>query len=1015
MPLQPSDRLTFDIETSGIDPESSSVLSISYKRPGDEKVSSLYARPSPGTKMSRWSSSKVWEPIKDKAKATEEEILTNFLGVVQSHKGKTVAGWNIGAVPPTHGPAIKGFDIPMLIKRAEKYGLHEKYKEAFSQVKIRDIGREFALSTAQEVKKYPGLVEPKLEQQAIGYAKLGERYVSTPFQKRATLLGFSNYQMSGWKQEIAYKLGFGGKYSAHQSESDVQAIEDILSLPKETFQGPEFVQKGGKEALHNKLINKAFTGATRGEEPSSVFSNILSRAKEFGIEGIEADIRSQAADKGAIFSHLTQGLGFREAETSGQGLLHSLISQGRKNPVSWGLAAVAGTIAVARPWNWFSGKDDNYNTIEGLSHKGITQETRHKITDFGSGYIGLLPTPIQRLFSLGIYSKTSLVEKLPSFISSKDDDYNSIEGLSHKGVGQQKRHELTDFGSGWVGIPGPVAAELVEQTIRFGARFSGTRTDAFDYLPSISSDDNDYNTIEGMSHRGIAKYHRWRFTDFGSGWDALRGLLRASETFEGMAASREFQSVLKSATFQKKLGQGAFSEAHLMKSSFRGKEFEFVRKFTKAGQLDVDAIKEGRILQDLEKGGYKNAPSFYGSRTTRAGTELDQEYFRGESLSSSAGQYQTKATAAVQGLHQQGILHRDLHSQNVMVVNTPGGGKEVGIIDYGKSQYLKDIEPELRDIKKESDTYVFNKMFANKAPNRFSARDDRSNTIEGLGHGGFAANIRHILSDFGSGLISSLFEGASGLLAKKVTASGMKQGIKSFLEEEGVQVVKNQPLIGFFKHPITGSQISLNPSYLKANVEGVLGRKISGKELDIYSNLTLAHEASEFYHYKRFAEKGLLKQRKVFGSHYSPAIIADEMLMAAKSGHFQEMKNFRLGELSLIEKDSSLSKQYSDYIRRTRKMYSSFETKWLPKFNVEAEPQAESIFSRFKNLMSSPKTENITQVAEMRAVKKVKSSILQTEASRAMTINARAGHAHESGIQGKSFFNEVVKSSKLVR
>jgi serine/threonine protein kinase len=529
----------------------------------------------------------------------------------------------------------------------------------------------------------------------------------------------------------------------------------------------------------------------------------------------------------------------------------------------------------------------------------------------------------------------------------------------------------------------------------------------------ISSKDDSYNIIEGLSHRGIAGGLRKKNTDFGSGWDALKGLLRASETFEGMAASKEFQSVLKSATFQKKLGQGAFSEAHLMKSSFRGKEFEFVRKFTKSGQLDVDAIKEGRILQDLEKGGYKNAPSFYGSRTTRTGTELDQEYFRGEVLSSisNAGQYQVKATSAIQGLHQQGILHRDLHSQNVMIVNTPGGGKEIGLIDYGKSQYLRDIEPELRNIKKESDTYIFNKMFTNKAPNRFSAKDDRSNTIEGLGHGGFAANIRHILSDFGSGLISNLFEGVSNLLAKKVTASGMKQGIKDFLGKEGIQVVKNQPLVGFIKQ---SSQISMNPSYIRANVEGILGRKISGKELDIYSNLTLAHETSEYYHYKRFAEKGVLKQRKVFGSHYSPAIIADEMLMAAKSGHFQEMKNFRLGEVSLIEKDSSLSKQYSEYIRRTRKMYSSFESKWLPKFNVEAEVQPESIFSRIKNVFA-PKTETITQVAEMKAGKKIKTSIQQREASRAMSINARGGHAHENNVQNKSFFNEVIKSAKLVR
>ena len=52
----------------------------------------------------------------------------------------------------------------------------------------------------------------------------------------------------------------------------------------------------------------------------------------------------------------------------------------------------------------------------------------------------------------------------------------------------------------------------------------------------FSGRDDSYNTIEGLGHKGIAPNTRHTLTDFGSGWDMLRGLVRASETFEQMTA-----------------------------------------------------------------------------------------------------------------------------------------------------------------------------------------------------------------------------------------------------------------------------------------------------------------------------------------------------------------------------------------------------------------------------------------------------------------------------------------------
>ncbi len=60
----------------------------------------------------------------------------------------------------------------------------------------------------------------------------------------------------------------------------------------------------------------------------------------------------------------------------------------------WGkVAAGAGVVGLgliqAQPFRLFSGRDDEYNTIEGLPHGGFAGALRKKNTDFGSGYQGM--------------------------------------------------------------------------------------------------------------------------------------------------------------------------------------------------------------------------------------------------------------------------------------------------------------------------------------------------------------------------------------------------------------------------------------------------------------------------------------------------------------------------------------------------------------------------------------------------------------------------------------------------
>ena len=165
----------FDIETGGLKKDSS-IVSISFGR-DPTKVQSLYAEPAKGTFLSRWSEKNVWEPIKklqDIQIESEETVLKKFLQKLPE-KGE-IAGWNVG-----YRGTSRGFDIPKLFERAEKYGLGAEYQKAFSNLRVRDIGQEFAYKMAKEVSGYEHLVEqgklsPNIFESATAYAELGRKY-----------------------------------------------------------------------------------------------------------------------------------------------------------------------------------------------------------------------------------------------------------------------------------------------------------------------------------------------------------------------------------------------------------------------------------------------------------------------------------------------------------------------------------------------------------------------------------------------------------------------------------------------------------------------------------------------------------------------------------------------------------------------------------------------------------------------------------------------------------------------
>lgn len=202
----------------------------------------------------------------------------------------------------------------------------------------------------------------------------------------------------------------------------------------------------------------------------------------------------------------------------------------------------------------------------------------------------------------------------------------------------------------------------------------------------ISGDDDDYNYIEGMRHAGISGSSRKQNTDFGSGWNALRGLVRAGETFEEMLSSGGFKAALGASTHVRDLGAGMFGKTTVRSAQFRGHEFDFVRKVlnteSKAKTLHtVDFHREAKFATLVSE---SIGPNVYGVSSQH----LDMELFAGTPLRSTPLEQLDKIRRpvfddAINKLHEKGIYHSDLNPGNIMYIPEEQGPGKIGIIDFG--------------------------------------------------------------------------------------------------------------------------------------------------------------------------------------------------------------------------------------------------------------------------------------------------------------------------------------------
>ena len=203
----------------------------------------------------------------------------------------------------------------------------------------------------------------------------------------------------------------------------------------------------------------------------------------------------------------------------------------------------------------------------------------------------------------------------------------------------------------------------------------------------FSSSDDEYNSIEGLRHGGFSGNSRRYNTDFGSGWNALRGLTRAGETFAEMTASKGFQEALRGGRSIKELGKGGFGSAALHKGSFRGSDFDFVRKTGNIKEYEVAALK-------AVEGG--NSPSYYANSTAADGVgTLDMEFFpplAPDNARNASKISKGEFSDALNKVHNSGYSHGDLHPENLVFTQTPEGVPKVGILDFGEAFPVQPVD-----------------------------------------------------------------------------------------------------------------------------------------------------------------------------------------------------------------------------------------------------------------------------------------------------------------------------------
>jgi predicted Ser/Thr protein kinase len=291
---------------------------------------------------------------------------------------------------------------------------------------------------------------------------------------------------------------------------------------------------------------------------------------------------------GALDIGLTKSGEFKiiEAQRQFGNISNPLVSRRVLNAVTggsgiFGKAIATGFVASALTYGLFSGKDDNYNTIEGLGHKGIAPQLRKENTDFGSGYRGIISVNefVQSVFGFGkdlgaakiptkkILENIENYKKVHSGFSKQYGDRASEIEAFHQQLLESGKAEHTAtilmFDKGKALPLKEVKGLIKHERVHVGSEYATPGKEAQGLMPKHWFDQMDlvkYNggRQESWYEEFVAFSHQAKYTGVNSPWDQLTGsqFKAQYEPLNTAYASHIEEAAIKGAEFEK-IGQTA--------------------------------------------------------------------------------------------------------------------------------------------------------------------------------------------------------------------------------------------------------------------------------------------------------------------------------------------------------------------------------------------------------------------------------------------------------------------------
>jgi endonuclease YncB( thermonuclease family) len=738
-----------DIETGGIDPSKSSILSIASGQSG--KLHTSYMRPVANSFLSRFSEENIVPQLVNKSLISEKQSIESLISTLHRNPSSPLAGYN-----------IRGFDIGFIQRRARQYGLEKSFTQVLKNREIIDPIYHVKDIVASAVSHHADIGTFNKSLGGLSWPEAVSKWGKLPFSERPTeynLLaqvkgylhsGSSSAMFKGWKltdinsllDEASGPVKFTGK--AHEAATDLLMSERVM----------QSVRTG---ALSNALENPAI---------AEKWLSIVKGRGYHEISGSAGRLLSQA--------NIDQ-LGLNTSIT------HRVASTVKKHPK---LAIGAGLLTAAALA--FSGKDDNYNSIEGLPHGGFAQSGRLQLTEFGSGWRGRTLDPRITEFREDIWSDS---EKRKEVLAKIKEE----ERAAQEDLGAFNKDEVS-----------------ITDTLLKGAGSNPTlKVDISNF--NISAEDADTLILK---RKGL-----FNFFD-----NPIQVRLAGIDAPETSGHSNDPLGFIRFAQNQP-MGEEATSRLQEIIDSSNNLSLYITGEKTYGRYLGAVQADNQSIAQTLVSEGMVAALPFgkvEGDILNRETLRKAQEQAELEER----GMWKLKRYKAIAAANEQ--LDTPLTYNTLTRLDKLASGD--ALASYATLLESMGEETGKLTVAQASEAASAGRSIANYFRARMSGRDDNHNVIQGLGHRGWAGANRSKNTEFGSGYQTALKKFLNSKHGLTYLQAGIEQIVnvamwKLFAPEDKNSFGSTLNDLGLYLGFVgTGAQLGYHhaPASVKQKIQGAL-------------------------------------------------------------------------------------------------------------------------------------------------------------------------------------------------